>query len=69
MTRLLPDIDLARIAPLPDAEKRQELEMFKLGSPSITYNRCVRITRISSMSGQKCSTGPIRPNFRSSKAR
>lgn len=38
MTRLLPDTDLARIAPLPDAEKRQELEMFKLGNPSITYN-------------------------------
>lgn len=37
MTRLLPDIDLARIAPLPDAEKRQELERFKRGSPSITY--------------------------------
>lgn len=37
MTRLLPDIDLARIAPLPDAEKRQELEMFKVGSPSINY--------------------------------
>lgn len=37
MTRLLPDIDLARIAPLPDAEKRRELEVFKLSNPSITY--------------------------------
>ena len=37
MIRLLPDIDLARIAPLPDVEKRQELEAFKLGNPSITY--------------------------------
>ncbi|WP_217355599.1 hypothetical protein [Ruegeria sp. HKCCA4008] len=33
----MPDIDLARIAPLPDAEKRHELEKFKLGNPSINY--------------------------------
>lgn len=35
--RRLPEIDLARIAPLPIERKRAELERFKLGRPTITY--------------------------------
>lgn len=35
--RRLPEIDLARITPLPTERKRAELEQFKLGCPTITY--------------------------------
>ncbi len=35
--RRLPEIDLARIAPLPADQKRRALEHFKLGHPTITY--------------------------------
>lgn len=35
--RRLPEIDLARIAPLPIDQKRNALERFKLGHPTITY--------------------------------
>jgi hypothetical protein len=35
--RRLPEIDLARIAPLPTDQKRRALERFKLGHPTITY--------------------------------
>lgn len=35
--RRLPEIDLARIAPLASERKRAELERFKLGRPTITY--------------------------------
>ncbi|MDB5911313.1 MAG: hypothetical protein JWP34_5430 [Massilia sp.] len=35
--RRLPDIDLARIAPMPSREKRNALEAFKLGIVTITY--------------------------------
>ncbi len=35
--RRLPEIDLARIAPLASDRKRVELERFKLGRPTITY--------------------------------
>ncbi|MGV6872365.1 type VI toxin-antitoxin system SocB family DNA replication inhibitor toxin [Pseudochelatococcus sp. B33] len=35
--RRLPEIDLARIAPLPTDLKRRALERFKLGHPLITY--------------------------------
>lgn len=35
--RRLPEIDLARIAPLATERKRAELERFKLGRPTITY--------------------------------
>jgi hypothetical protein len=34
----LPDIDLARIAPMPREQKRRELERMKLGRPPYTYN-------------------------------
>ena len=37
-TRLLPDIDLARIAPQRDDMKRKSLEQMKSGFSSITYN-------------------------------
>lgn len=37
-TRLLPDIDLARIAPQRDDMKRKSLEQMKGGFSSITYN-------------------------------
>lgn len=36
-TRLLPDIDLARIAPLPDDMKRKSLEKLKDGFPPFSY--------------------------------
>jgi hypothetical protein len=35
--RRLPEIDLARIAPLPSDQKRRALEQFKLGHPTIAY--------------------------------
>jgi hypothetical protein len=35
--RRLPEIDLARVAPLPTDQKRRALEHFKLGHPTITY--------------------------------
>lgn len=36
--RRLPEIDLARIAPLPIEQKYSQLKQLKLGYPSITYN-------------------------------
>lgn len=36
--RLLPDIDLARIAPQPDDLKRKSLEQMKSGRPPFSYN-------------------------------
>lgn len=35
--RRLPEIDLARIAPLATDQKRRALERFKLGHPTLTY--------------------------------
>lgn len=35
--RRLPEIDLARIAPLANDRKRSALEIFRLGHPTITY--------------------------------
>jgi hypothetical protein len=36
-TRLLPEIDLARIAPLPIEQKRRALEQLRLGHPPYSY--------------------------------
>lgn len=36
--RLLPELDLARIAPMPSDQKRRELERMKFGRPPYTYN-------------------------------
>jgi hypothetical protein len=36
--RPLPEIDLARIAPLPSERKRKELEIFRLRHPPLSYN-------------------------------
>src|SRR5258708_27693668 len=37
-TSVWPDLDLARIAPMPTDQKRRELERMKLGRPPYTYN-------------------------------
>lgn len=53
--RSLPEIDLARIAPLPVAEKRRALEQMKLGWPPYSYNPM----RASNLDILNVSLGPL----------